>query len=84
MQRGHGGGFCSNSKNMGWERGSGPNHGPGGARGDLKRDGLNQRAEMQPHLGGGGAGRRCLWGIAQKQNFTEVKEKQKRPYSKQA
>lgn len=54
MQRGHGGGFSSNSKNVGLERGPGPSHSPGGVRVDLKRDGLKQRAEMQPHLRGAG------------------------------
>jgi len=36
---------------MGWERGPGPSHSPGGARGDSKGDGLKQRAEMQAQLG---------------------------------
>lgn len=81
MRRGRGGGFCSNSKKVRWERGPGPSHSPGGARGDLKRDGLKQRAEMQAQLGGGGAARRHLWGIAQMQNFREVEVK-KNPKAK--
>jgi len=36
---------------VGWERGPGPSHSPGGARGDSKGDGLKQRAEMQAQLG---------------------------------
>lgn len=43
-----------------------PSHGPWGTRGDWKCNGLKQRTEMQPHLRGGGAARRCPWGTAQK------------------
>lgn len=73
MRRGGGGGFCCNSKKVVWERGPGPGHGPGGARGDLKRDGLKQRDGIQAHLEGGGAARRSLRGMAKKPNFREVK-----------